>query len=142
MITNKLNVYLSGAIKCVNENFQNWRDECSVIEENGFCAEINFVDPNSYFNYTDKLPKTDKQCLDLFMWLVDKCDILLCNLDQSEMSCGTCMEIEHAYCHGIPIISFGSNTNTWYSWAETRSSVIFDTLEEAIEYIYMSYTNI
>lgn len=138
----KLNVYLSGAIKCVDEKFQNWRDECLEIEENGFYPGIKFVDPNSYFNYTNKKPKTDKQCLDLFMWLVDKCDILLVNLDYSDKSCGTCMEIEHAYCHGIPIIAFGINEHTWYSWAETRSSVVFETLKEAIEYIFMSYTNI
>lgn len=141
-MNNKLKVYLSGAIKCVNTNFQNWRDTCFEIEENGFYSDIKFIDPNSHFNYTNKLPKTDKQCLDLFMWLVDKCDILLVNLDQSDKSCGTCMEIEHAFCHNIPIIAFGSNSKTWYSWAETRSSVIFNTLEEAIEYIYMSYTNI
>lgn len=137
-----LNVYLSGSIKNVDLSFQNWRDKCLEIEENGFFAGLKFVDPNSHFNYTNKKPKTDKQCLDLFMWLVDNCEILLVNLDESDKSCGTCMEIEHAYCHGIPIIAFGSNPNTWYSWAETRSSVIFDTLEEAIDYIYLSYTNI
>ena len=138
----KLNVYLSGSIKNVDLSFQNWRDKCIEIKGKGFYPCIKFVDPNSYFNYTDKLPKTDKQCLDLFMWLVDKCDVLLCNLDQSEKSCGTCMEIEHAFCHGIPIIAFGSNPNSWYSWAETRSSIIFDSLEDAIDYIYLSYTNI
>lgn len=142
MNENKLNVYLSGSIKNVDLSFQNWRDKCLEIEENGFYPEINFIDPNSYFNYTNKLPKTDKQCLNLFMWLVRKCDVLLINLDQSDKSCGTCMEIEHAFCHNIPIIAFGSEPKTWYSWAETRSTVIFDTLEEAIEYIYMSYTNI
>lgn len=138
----KLNVYLSGAIKNVDGKFQNWRDKCLEIEENGFYPEINFIDPNIYFNYTDKLPKTDKQCLNLFMWLVRKCDVLLINLDQSEKSCGTCMEIEHAFCNKIPIIGFGSKQDTWYSWAETRSSVVFDTLEEAVNYISLSYANI
>ena len=136
---NELKVYLSGAIKLVDDSFQTWRDKCLESKENGFYPEITFVDPNSYFNYTDKLPKTDKQCLELFMWLIDKSDVLLVNLDSSDMSCGSCMEIEHAYCHGLPIIAFGSNSNTWYSWAETRSTVIFETLEDALNYISLSY---
>lgn len=139
---NKLNVYLSGAIKEVDSMFQTWRDESLIIEESGFYPNINFIDPNSYFNYTDKLPKTDKQCIDLFMWLVDKSDILLVNLDYSEKSCGSMAEIEHAYCYGKPIVGFGSKPDTWYSWAKERVSVFFDTLEDAVEYIYYSYGDI
>lgn len=138
----KLNVYLSGCIKNINEGFQSWRDECLEIEENGFYPNMVFIDPNFYFNYTNKLPKTDKQCLSLFMWLVGKCDVLLVNLDHSSISCGTCMEIEHAFCRGIPIVGFGSKPETWYNWAETRSSVVFNTLEEAVNYISISYGSI
>lgn len=138
----KLNVYLSGSIKNVDLSFQNWREECLKAEKNGFFPNIKFIDPNSYFNYTDKPPKTDKQCLDLFMWLVDKCDILLINLDNSDCSIGSGMEVEHAYCYEIPIIAFGSKPTTWYKWIETRASVVFDTLGDALEYIELSYSNI
>ena len=131
----KLNVYLSGCVKLIDEEFQGWRDTCL----NQPYAVLNFIDPNRYFNYTNKLPKTNKQCQDLFMWQIEHSDILLVNLDHSNLSVGTGMEIEHAYCRNIPIIGFGKDESTWYGWAESRCSVVFDDLEDAICYIYDSY---
>ena len=139
---NKLRVYLSGATKLVDEDFQSWRDKCLEIGENGFCPSIKFIDPISYFNYTDKQPNTDKQCIDLFMWLVEKSNILLINLDNSDISCGSVAEVEHAYCNNIPIIGFGNNPKTWYSWAKERCSVTFDCLEDSIYYIDITYGSI
>lgn len=138
----KLRIYLSGAIKLVNEEFQNWRDRCHDIKQDGFYVNLKFIDPNNYFNYTNKLPKNDKQCIDLFMWQIDHCDVLLCNLDYSDKSIGTCMEIEHAYCNNIQIVAFGDKPDTWYPWAKERASVIYDDLEDALAYINMSYGNI
>lgn len=139
---NKLRVYLSGGVKQVDENFQSWRTRCLMLRQNGYYTELDFVDPINYFNYNNKQPKTDKQCLDFFMWQIDRCDVLLVNLDNSNVSVGTGMEIEHAFCKGIPIIAFGSKSNTWYNWAETRSTVIFDTLDQAVDYIHEYYAKV
>lgn len=138
---NKLNVYLSGATKHMSNEFQNWRYKCLIRQENGF-YDLNFIDPISHFNYTNKQPKTEKQCLDLFMWLVEKSDILLCNLDHSESSIGTAMEVEHASCNNIPIIAFGKKETTWYNWIVERCSVVFDDLDEAVNYISITYGSI
>ena len=136
---NKLKVYLSGSVRNTEKDFQSWRNHCQMLQQNGFYENLNFVDPNEYFNYTNKLPKTDKQCLDLFMWQIDKCDVVLCNLDYSNISIGTSMEVEHSHCHNIPIIGFGSKTETWYNWTKERCSIVFEDLEEAIEYLNNSY---
>lgn len=138
----KLNIYLSGATKNINEDFQSWRTKCTTASQNGFYTNLNFIDPISYFNYTDKQPKTDKQCLDLFMWLINQSDVLLVNLEHSNNSIGTGMEVEHAYCHKIPIIGFGTTYSTHYNWTKERCSVVFDTLGEAVEYIYNTYTKV
>lgn len=137
-----LKVYLSGAIKNADEAFQSWRNKCLDYSEMGCYPNLQFVDPNNYFNYTDKRPKTDKQCLDLFMWQIEHCDVLLLNLDSSDLSAGSCMEVEHAYCCGIPIVAFGSKPETWYNWAETRASVVFDSLTDALDYINDVYCDI
>ena len=139
---NKLKIYLSGATKNVDNDFQSWRSRCTMLRQNGYYTNLEFIDPISYFNYTKKKPKTEKQCLDLFMWQVEQCDVLLCNLDYSNISCGTNMEVEHAYCNNIPIIAFGSKPETWYQWAETRSTAIFEDLDEAIEYINKYYAKV
>lgn len=137
---NGLNVYLSGAVKYMKEEFQNWRDECMDYAKHS--DNLNIIDPNKYFNYTDNQPVTNKQCLDLFMWLVEKSDVLLINLDYSNISCGSMAEVEHAHCYGVPVIGFGENPETWYSWAEERCSVVFEDFEEALEYINASYGSI
>lgn len=136
----KCKIYLSGAIRNTPLAFQTWRSNAAVLLENcSICFKANTLDPNEFFNYTDKKPQSEKQCLNLFMWLVDQSDLLLVNLDHTDESCGTCMEIERAYCQDKPIIAFGSKSETWYSWAVERSSVIFSTLEEAVQYIMDSY---
>lgn len=138
----KLKVYLSGAAKQVEEDFQSWRSRCKMLSHNGYYTKLDFVDPNSYFNYTNKTPKTDKQCLDLFMWQIEKGDVLLVNLDYSNVSIGTGMEIEHAACHNIPIVAFGEKSDTWYNWCVERSTVIFRTLDQAIDYINDTYAKV
>lgn len=138
----ELKVYLSGAVKIVDMNFQTWRDKCLKIEENGFYPDVKFVDPTIYFNYTDKQPVTDKQCLNLFMWLIEKSDVILINLDHCNVSIGSAIEVEHAYCNNIPIIGFGNIKGTWYNWIEERCSVVFDNLEDAIDYISLTYGSI
>lgn len=135
---NKLKVYLSGSVKNAEDGFQSWRSKCLMLAED-YDMNLNIIDPINYFDYSNNKPKTDKQCQDLFMWQIERCDILLCNLDGSDVSVGTGMEIEHAFCNNIPIIAFGSKPDTWYNWAKTRSAVIFETLDEALEYISISY---
>ena len=139
---NKLKVYLSGSVKHTSEDFQSWRTRCQMLSYNGYYTNLDFIDPNSYFNYTNKQPTTDKQCLDLFMWQVKQCDVVLCNLDYSNISIGTSMEVEHAYCHGIPIIGFGEKVETHYPWIKERCSVILKDLDEAIDYINDTYAKV
>lgn len=136
----KLNVYLSGAVAKVPDNFQQWRDQC--LDYAQYYTNLKFIDPNTYFNYTDKLPDTDKQCQDLFIWMIDKCDVMLVNLDDSYRSVGTGMEVEHAFCNNIPIIGFGNYEATWYPWVGSRVSAVFEDLEDAIHYISHSYGTI
>jgi nucleoside 2-deoxyribosyltransferase len=139
---NKLNVYLSGATLKVDAEFQDWRTECFSFQLMGYYENINFINPIAHFNYTYSKPKTDKQCIDLFMWLVEKSDVLLVNLDCSDSSIGTSMEVEHAYCNNIPIIGFGKKDTTWYNWTKERCSVIFNSLEDAVRYISNDYGDI
>lgn len=134
-----LKVYLSGATRNVNGDFQYWRNRCHTLHKNGYFTNLEFVDPINFFNYTNKIPKTEKQCLDLFMWQIERCDVVLINLDYSIISVGSMAEVEHAFCNNIPVIGFGEKKNTWYNWCEERCSVVFDDLDTAIEYLSNSY---
>ena len=135
----KIKIYLSGAELKVDDKFQTWRDECFYYQMTGYYLNLEFINPIAHFNYTTRKPKTDKQCKDLFMWQIEKSDVLLVNLDKSDCSVGTGYEVEHANCFNIPIIGFGKNPDTLYSWTKENCSVVFDTLEEALDYISGSY---
>lgn len=136
----KLKIYLSGNVKNADKSFQDWRNICTHYwHSTGVYLQLEFVNPIDYFNYTDKLSKTDKQCLDLFMHQIDHCDVLLLNLDYSQNSIGAAMEVEHAFCKGVPIIAFGKKPDTWYNWIVERASVVFDTVDDAVDYIQYVY---
>lgn len=136
----KLKIYLSGTVGQAEKNFQSWRSTCKMLRQNGYYTSLDFIDPINHFDSKIKHLKTEKDFLGLIMWQVENCDVLLLNLDYTNTPCcGSCMEVEHAYCNNIPIIAFGSKPDTWYNWVETRSTAIFDNLEDAIDYIYNSY---
>ncbi len=139
MKINGLKIYLSGAIKNMAAEFQDWREYCLNSIFSGFYPNLSIIDPNKFFNYTSKQPKTDKQCMNLFMYLLKKSDVLLVNLDNSDCSIGTGMEVQYALCNDIPIIAFGKKPETWYKWIEISAAVIFDNLDDALEYISSSY---
>ena len=82
-----------------------------------------------HFNYHDKAPKMPKQCYNYFMWMIDQCDVLLVNLDHSDVSVGTFGEVKHGYDRHKPIIGFGTKPKTWYEWTHELCDVIFDTFE-------------
>ena len=131
-------IYASGSEKNAPEGFTSWRDELKT-----FLAwhndKITFLDPMVHFNYTDKPSKTTRQCSNYFMWMIDRCDVLLVNLDHSDVSVGTGCEVQHGFDNRKPIIGFGVKPETWYEWTADKCDIVFDTQEEAIEYIVEHY---
>lgn len=73
------------------------------------------------------------------MYLLKKSDVLLVNLDHSDCSVGTGMEVQYALYNNIPIIAFGEEPETWYKWIEISAAIIFEDVDEALEYISSSY---
>ena len=137
---NKINIYLSGACKHTSYNFQSWRRSFkNYLEDYVFNDLFNVIDPMIHFDYDDNKPPTDKACHDLFFHLIDKSDVLIVNLDNSDLSPGTAMEVHHALVNNIPIIGFGNMKDTWYPWVKEECSVVLSSIHNAIEYVYEHY---
>lgn len=136
-----IKMYASGSEKNAPEGFTSWRDELKTILA-WHDDKIKILDPMMHFNYTDKSPKTTRQCSNYFMWMIDKCDILLVNLDHSDVSVGTGCEVQHGFDTHKPIIGFGAKPDTWYEWTADKCDVIFDTIEKVIEYIIEHYCEV
>lgn len=135
-----IKIYLAGACKNVKDEGKAWRNEIKkafyiIAKYDNLYSCV--IDPTEYFSYSNPTHKTDKQVKSFYMSQIRKCDILLVNLNQSEDSCGTCMEVQYAVDNHIPVIGFGNDHV--YAWLKVDCDVIFDKIEEAIDYIKKYY---
>lgn len=130
-------IYLSGACKNVSKDISStWRSYVEVALES---MGIKSFNPNNHFDYKDKTPLNDKECRKLFLHYVRECDILLVNLDFSNVSCGTNYEIGYAQALNKPIIGFGSYEI--YPWAADACDVVLETMADAVDYIATHYSD-
>ncbi len=142
---NFIAVYLAGA--CANEpdEGRKWRVDArqafnSIVKYDNI--QVCVVDPTDYFSYSYPVHKSDKQIKAFYMSKIRKCDVILVNVNNSKTSPGTCMEVQHAVDHNIPVVGFGKENA--YPWLmNVDCDVVFDSLQEAINYIkdyYMKST--
>ena len=62
---------------------------------------------------------------------------MLVNLNHTNTSVGTGMEVQKAIDWSVPIIGFG--TTDIYPWIKDSCDVVFENLQEALEYIKEYY---
>ncbi len=70
-------------------------------------------------------------------YLISNCDLILVNLNDTENSVGTGQELQYAVDREIPVIGFGKRNV--YEWLPDDCDVVFETLNEAIDYIVNYY---
>ena len=81
---------------------------------------------------------TAKQTKNFYIkYLIANSDLILVNLNNTENSVGTGQELQYAVDKGIPVIGFGKQNV--YEWLPEDCDVVFDTLEEAVDYIINYY---
>lgn len=71
------------------------------------------------------------------MSMIDRSDLVIVNLNDSDSSVGTGQELEHAVCKNIPIVGFG--TENIYPWEEEDCQVVFEDLYECVNYVVEYY---
>lgn len=135
-------IYLAGKTGGLTQVEANsWRNNVKNILENYESKRFNnirVINPNDFFNYYKTLHKTHKQIKRFFMSQIDKSDLVIVNLNNSNSSVGTGQELEHARMKGIPIVGYGTeNIYTWES--EEDCDVVFNTEEECVEYVLDYY---
>ena len=131
-----ITIYLAGGCKNEPDEGKGWRREATEkIRTTAGWEEkrVEVIDPTEYFSYSGKRHKHDKQVMDYYYWRIRNSDVVLVNLNRSEDSCGTCMELQYASDKEIPIVGFG--TEGVYNWTIPLAQVQFSTLTEAIDYL-------
>ena len=130
----KLKVYLAGASKNEPDEGLGWR---KTVYNDWNSEMILIINPLNYFRYSEDWHQSDKQIKDYYLSRIRKSDVVLVNLNNSDSSCGTCQEIQYAIDHDIPVIGFGQDHV--YNWLLVDCQCVFDTVEEAMEYIVDYY---
>ena len=129
----RLKIYLAGASKYEADEGLGWRKTL----QSDWGETTNIINPLDYFRYSENWHQNDKQVKEFYLSRIRKSDVVLVNLNNSDSSCGTCQEIQYARDHDIPIIGFGHDNV--YNWLLVDCQCVFDTAEEAMEYIIDYY---
>lgn len=99
-------VWLCGASEKVSfEESNKWREESvKWFEDNSNCFRA--WNPNSFYNYSEQLHKSDTEIIRFCNNKVDQADVILVNLQSIRQSVGSIMEIAWARFMRKPIIGF------------------------------------
>ena len=135
-------IYTSGATRNVSKDYSLlWRQTAKEYLEEKIDTkyDVNVFVPEMYFNYTDNLPMTDKQCNRLFMHRVNGSALMLVNLNHTINSVGTGMELQKAWDLAMAIIGFGNKEV--YPWFPDYCDIVFPDETAALHYIANAYLN-
>lgn len=122
-----LRVYLAGPINdCTDEECKDWRER--VKRE---LPDVDFLDPmrRDYRNLESM--ETAAEIVENDKADINNCEALLVYHDRP--SVGTSMEILYAFERGIYVLTVGCTGKPLSPWILYHSSVIVNTLDEAIE---------
>ncbi len=133
-----IKVYLSGASKVLNDNGASWRSDMQYWLEQ---YDLKVFNPNEHYDYKKLYPDTTKECMNLYLEQVKRCDIIVVNLDNTDKSVGTGVEIGYALAFNKPIYGFksGMYNETIYDWIKESCWKIFNSEIETAEYIALHY---
>lgn len=135
-------MYLAGACRDLPDEGTEWRrnavEKVSLYNKYFQDCKIIAHNPCAYFPRNGNNFISQKQIKQFYMKsIIKKCDLVLVNLNDTQHSVGTGCELQYAECHEIPIIGFGKKNV--YEWFPDYCDVVFDTLDEALEYILDYY---
>ena len=131
-------VFLSGPVKYEADGGHGWRDEVYRYACN--CDwYLRVFDPTSFFDYewSDEFQKTDRQIKEYYLQAIRKATVVLVNLNYTECSVGTGIEVQAANDAGVPCVGWGKEHV--YPWVRDACTVVFDDLKTALEYITSYY---
>ena len=138
MRKNRDYIFLSGPVKYEDDGGHGWRDKVYRYACN--CDwYLRVFDPTAMFDYdwSDEFQKTDRQIREYYFQAIKGSTVVLINLEGTDRSIGSGMEVQYAVDHDIPVIGFGKENI--YPWIKDSCTVVFDDLDTALDYITSYY---
>lgn len=137
-------VYLAGAMSGTSFEDQIWwRDEFShqihdKIDTCGCDVKYRIFNPVFYYNFNEKLHKTEREVFEFDINNLKKCDFVVANLNKQH-SIGTCMEIAIARDNGIPVIGLYEDKDELHPWLSECCTRICSSMEELVDHVFYYY---
>jgi nucleoside 2-deoxyribosyltransferase len=129
-------IYLSGGMSTLSLDEQlEWRIKFQHLADD-FISE-NHVEcfiPPYYYNYKDKIPKSEREAFEYDLYRLRHSDILVVNFNVPK-SIGTAYEIAVARENKIPIIGINANDEILHPWLVESCLKILPTIESAAKYV-------
>ena len=137
-------MYLSGGMSGISwEEQTKWRRQIQNAIRFGdydYEKKPSFFDPTQYFNYEEKLHKTEREIMEFELNALRKSDVIIVNLTHAN-SIGTAMELMLAKELRIPVIAFGVADNEVHPWLLECCTRVCDSMGELVQYIVDFYLN-
>jgi nucleoside 2-deoxyribosyltransferase len=135
-------VYLSGSM--MNSSWEEqtrWRRQ---IRDAILCCDcsknVHIFDPTQYYNYEEKLHKSEREVMEFELNALRKSDLVIVNLKNSN-SIGTAIELAIAKELRIPVIAFGIEDKEIHSWILECCTRVCDSMGELMVHIVDFYLN-
>ena len=139
----RFQIYLAGGCKHESDEGKGWREKVALIFNEHIESDdykVVIIDPTKYFTYADrKDSETDRQIKCFYLDQIRHSRIVLVNLEGSDKSVGTGMEVQYAVDHNVAVIGFNGNKDGVYPWLLVDCQVIFPSMLQAIDYIKEYY---
>ena len=132
-----LKIYLAGQVKGLDDEGSGWRE--NITKQLKAIAEwankrVYVFDPTKSFSYAERKHKTVKQIKEYYMYKIRNSDVVIVNVDNTNLSIGTAQEVQFAVDHNIPVLGWG--THDIYPWiGEVDCQVVFDSMAELTDYV-------
>ena len=134
----QLNIYSAGAMTTHDRNNEfhkavDWRRKAKQL----FPTNVYLFDPTQNYETNSKYDLKNIPYQNLHF--LNKCDIMLLNLEKLDESPGTLFEIFNYFFNKKPIIAFGHSEWLWNPHIHESITIKFETLDEAIKHIKSMY---
>ena len=137
-------IYLSGSMmNSTWEEQTKWRRQIRDAIKFGdydYSKKPIYFDPTQYFNYEEKLHKSEREVMEFELNALRKSDLIIVNL-KNPSSIGTAMELAIAKELRIPVIAYGVGDNDIHPWILETCTRVCDDMGEMVQYIVDFYLN-
>ena len=137
-------IYLSGGMSLLSwEEQAKWRRQIQNTIRFGdydYSKKPIYFDPTQYYNYEEKLHKSEKEVMEFELSALRKSDLVIVNFNEPR-SIGTAIELAIAKELRIPIIGLNKDKKEIHPWLLECTTRMCDDMEELIQHIVDFYLN-